>query len=481
MSYNPPEIAAEAKAIAKRFFEHAQTVAESRNYDYAIELYLQGLQKDPQAIETGLTPLREVAFRRKAAGGKKPGIIETMKRASAGKKNAYAAVLNHVYLFAKDPLNVKNAENLVESADRAELPETLHWALGACFELSQPETKLNIDRILKIKRLYEKLGDYYDTMDRPNLAVECYEKGVNAMEIAIMSGQGKGYDLAGEQRDLAGKLTILRGKYERAEGFRESIDQAEAQKELLDRDRVVKSDDVLEKMIAKARAELEESPEIAGKVTALADLLIERDRSEDQAEAIDVLEKSCERTGQYSHKVRADDIRIRQMKADVKTLSSQLKAQDTPSDDLKRQLAHAEQACRDFELNSYKDRVEHYPTDLRLKFEYGRRLYAAKRYEHAIPVFQEAVRDPKSAVRARFYIGTCFYRKDWHTQAVDVLNQAIASYEIEGDDLSKEMHYILGRAYEKMKQTDNAMKAYSTLIQWDYNYRDVRRRIDRLQ
>ena len=37
--YEPSEIPQEAKKIARKFFEHAETVAETRNYDYAAELW----------------------------------------------------------------------------------------------------------------------------------------------------------------------------------------------------------------------------------------------------------------------------------------------------------------------------------------------------------------------------------------------------------------------------------------------------------
>ena len=48
---DPPE---SAKRDARKCFEHALKAAESKNYDYAIELYLQGLELWPGAIEEGL-------------------------------------------------------------------------------------------------------------------------------------------------------------------------------------------------------------------------------------------------------------------------------------------------------------------------------------------------------------------------------------------------------------------------------------------
>jgi len=481
VSYNPPEISAEAQQGAEKFFQHARTVAESRNYDYAIELYLQGLDKDPRAVEKGHQPLREVSLRRKMSGGKKPGFLETFKRTSASKKDPHDGMLAAEYMLAKDPLNVKYAQELVKCADRAELPETLRWALAAYFELCQGEKKLSIARLLEIKNYYEKLGGYYDKNDKPDVALECYQLGLDVLDYAIQSGRTEKYDLVSEQRDLAGRLTILRGKYERADNFRESIPDMAAQKELHDRERGVKSEELLTQMIEKARNELQANPNVTGKINSLVDLLLQRGHGEDEAEAIEILKNAEERSGQYSYEMRADDVRIRQRKRKTSHLKGQLRAQKPPDDALKQQLQEAEAELVDFELKVYQKRVEQYPTDRRLKFEYGKRLYSAKRYDDALPLFQEAVADPKSAVKAKCYIGTCFFQKGWHSQAVDVLTEAVKSYEITGDQTSKEMHYVLGRAYEELGDRDSALKTYSKLIQWEYNYRDVRQRIDKLQ
>lgn len=465
-TYSPPEITEQSKKVAEKFFERAKTVAETRNFDYATELYRQGLEKDPEAVEQGHNALREIALRRMVMGGKKPGLLETMKL-KTGQKDPLAAMFSAEYLLARDPMNITFAEGIVRHADRAELPETIGWALQVYLELAKQEKKLNVKRLISIRQYYEKLGDYHEQNGQPDIAVEYLGKGLGALELAIQSGQTKNLDLVSDQRNLAGKLTILRGKYTEAGDFRDSIRDADAQKALQDQGRAVKGEELLEEMIAKARAELEANPEVQGKITALVDLLLQRERDEDQAEAIDILERSHEQANQYSFKMRADDIRIRQRQHKVAKLQGQAKAKAT------EELA-------DIELEIYKDRTEHYPTDLRLKFEYGRRLYAAKQFDEAIPVFQEAVADPRHGVRARYYIGTCFYQKGWHSQAISIINQALDAYEMQGDQLSKEMYYVLARAQEDADQIDDALQTYGKLVEWDFNYRDVRGRLDRL-
>ncbi|MCK4601377.1 MAG: hypothetical protein KAU28_02855, partial [Phycisphaerae bacterium] len=63
----------------KAFFDRADQVAETGNWDFAIEMYIEGIRREPDNIERGHHPLREVAMKRLAQGGKKAGMIEQLK------------------------------------------------------------------------------------------------------------------------------------------------------------------------------------------------------------------------------------------------------------------------------------------------------------------------------------------------------------------------------------------------------------------
>ena len=59
------------KDKARQWFERARAVADTRNYDYAIECYKSGLEVWPEAVEEGHMKMRLVAMQRHAAGKKK--------------------------------------------------------------------------------------------------------------------------------------------------------------------------------------------------------------------------------------------------------------------------------------------------------------------------------------------------------------------------------------------------------------------------
>jgi tetratricopeptide (TPR) repeat protein len=479
VTYTPPEIPEEAKKIAKKFFQHATTVADTRNYDYAIELFIQGLAKDPQNVEQGHKALREVAIKRKLTGGKKVGFFEALKKSTSNKKDPLQAALNAEYLLAKDPFNIVYIDPLVKNLDLAEYPQALAWALGAYLEMARQEKKLSPTRLETIQLQYEKLGDYYEKLDKPDLAIECFQAGMSALEAGINADIGQDQDFMGKQRDLAGRLTILRGKYEHAGDFRQSIKNSDEQKDIRDKKRAVKGEDLLEEMIGKAKADLDQNPDVAGKINHLVDLLLQRGRAQDETESITLLEAAFERNKQYAYRVRSDDIQIRQLTRNLKDLKDKYDA--APAPQLKAQFEQTQKELEETEIRIFQERIKEYPTDLKTKFEYGRKLQKAKKYDEAIPIFQEVLSDPRNTLRAKYYIGVCFFQKGWHQQAIDILNEAIAAHQVPGDPLSKDMHYILGRAYETVGQNEPALKIFNKLVQWDFNFRDVRVHIDKLQ
>ena len=56
-----PQADDQTLAKARAFFEKAAKVAETDNFDYAIDMYLQGLRHAPDALMEGHLPLPQAA------------------------------------------------------------------------------------------------------------------------------------------------------------------------------------------------------------------------------------------------------------------------------------------------------------------------------------------------------------------------------------------------------------------------------------
>jgi len=455
-------------AKAREWFQKGRELAAKKNYDYAIESYITGLDFWPEAVEEGHKPCRAAApFR----GPRKVSLADTL-RYKAGSRDPKKAMLSAEALLAKDPSNIKYMEAIFKNAFKAGYPQTFMWIGELLLEAAEHEPKPNPERLAMIGKTYETFADRIEPQD-PAMAIAALERAVQAMN-RLSNLKPQDMEITTQLRDVAGKLTILKGKYDTAESFRESVQDSEAQRELHDRDRLFQSDQRVEQLIAQARKRYEENPTDRKAINELVEMLCKREKEQEENKAIEILLKAYKDTGEYGYKMHADDIRIAQFRRKARQLAT---AGDTEA---------ARKVLRDqlrLELKVYKERTQQYPTDMRLRYQYGLRLFKAGRHDDAIPVLQDARSDPKTRVQCNLYIGRCFFEKGYHAQAIDTFKEALRLHETPDDELGKDLLYRLGRAYEEDGQVAEALKTYGQLIQWDYNYRngEVRKRLDALK
>ncbi len=466
------------QARARQWFAKAADCRERRDYDYAIECYITGLGYWPEAVEEGHMPLRSLAIQRQQAGGKKPGFMDGV-RSSIGSKDPRRAMLEAERLLSKDPGNSGYAEAVLKNAIKAGLLETAKWVAPIVFEGLRKDKKPNKERFRTFRAALVEAADLADARGDNAMETWMLEQAVNSLEYLI-ARVPLDEDLRNEQRDLAGKLTIARGKYEEAGDFRESLRDAEKQKLLHDAERVQQGEDTLETLLAAARKEWEAAPDLLPKLNTYVDLLLRTERKPLEDEAIRILIEAFKKTNNYSLKLKADDVRLRQLGRQARALAAKARQSGAEEDRQQARLAALEQ--RQAALEIYRERVTKYPTDLRLKAKLGEVLFQSGRYDEAIPVLQAAQGDPRSRARCELLIGRAFFEKGSPTQATAVLREALEHYELT-DDHSKELLYWLGRAYQAAGQLEEAKAAYGKLLRQDYNYMegDARQRLEALE
>ncbi len=455
-------------ARARECFAKAQTLVEKKNYDYAIEWYINGLEQWPEAVEEGHKSCRAAALFR---GPKKVSFSDGLKHKTTG-KDPKKAMLNAEMLLSKDPRHIGYMEALFKNAAKARYEATVMWIGEILADAAIREEKPNPARFSLLREVYEELGDQNEQAD-PVLAIAALERAVQALS-RLQVLKPNDLEVSTDLRDVAGKLTILKGKYSTADSFRDSIQDKEVQRELHDLDRVVQSDDRMEDLIARAKARYDADPTDRSAINAYVDLLCRREQEPDETKAIGILVSAYKETDEYRLKMRADEIHIKQLARKTREILA--------AGDPEAAKAQFKGQLR-FELAVFKDRVKQYPTDMRIRYQYGVRLFKAKRYDDAIPILQEARSEPKTRFLCNLYIGRCFFQKGFFAQASDIFREAIDNYEMPDDELGKELHYWLGLSMEQDGRIEDALKAYGQLIQWDYNYRkgDVRKRLESLK
>jgi hypothetical protein len=112
-------------SASDQFFQRARAMAAEGHFEYAIDLFLDGLRDDPGNIEAHQA-LRGVSLRRKSTGGADLTTIVKMKLRKPG-ADAVEDMLNTEKLLAYDPMNRDWIAAAIRHADAAGLAATKQW------------------------------------------------------------------------------------------------------------------------------------------------------------------------------------------------------------------------------------------------------------------------------------------------------------------------------------------------------------------
>ncbi|MBX3395298.1 MAG: tetratricopeptide repeat protein [Phycisphaerae bacterium] len=467
----------EGQATARKLFAHALKAETARNYDYAIELYVQGLSYWPDALEEGLKKLWLVATNRVRMGGKPPGFLTSRKYPTGGKDHP-KALNNALHLFGLNPNDVSYMEQLLQLAAKAHCDVVAQWIAPILAATYKTGKKMAASHYQTACEAMQFCAD---------LAIE-YDNDAGAMEIlrscsAIAQLWAQQYPDSSEpakaMSDAASKLTIVKGKFAKGDGFSDSLKDGEAQQDLQDREKKVHTIDRHRQLVEASRLEWEANRHVPNKLLNLINLMTREETDDAENEAIKLLTDEHKSSGNYIFKHKADEIRMKQFHRHLAEILNRIKAD--PANQDHRQAYHEHMVRQSqIETEIFEDRVHHYPTDLKVKFELGLRYFQAKRYDEAIPIFQQSRNDAKLRSQSRLYIGRCFFGKQFYDQAVEVLQRAVDEMEIRSGAIANDLNYWLGRALEASGQAEAAKKVFGTLIQQDYNYRDARVRLEKL-
>lgn len=449
---------------ANTFFDYGDTAADSKNFDYAVECYIGGLRHNPDSMARH-EQLHDIAKRRSVNGGKTmkakpigPSLVDKMLRAE---KN-----------WACDWNNVEHMVSMIEAAVEAEqregeeanLAQVAYWVAGLALQYNASNPKPNRKAYMRIVTAMEKIEAYDHALDAARRAIQLKEdeslrdriKDLTALKYTKESSQGEG------------------------EGFRKNIKDAEAQDQI--QAQLDTTGSQTDKLIAAMREQYDENPEDMDKLQKLVDALLRPEEVPKEKEAIKLLLKAHEQTGQYRYKVKAGDVKLKQFARALRQLSERAKAGDEKA---KAKLQEGLKKRLIFELQEFGERAKNYPTDLKLKFELGKRQYQASQFDDAIGNFQQATSEPKSRSAAHLFLARCFVQKDWIDEALSTLEKGIEMHAEPDDTLGKELRYDLmcvrmtaATKNSDLDQAKQAQELASEILQIDISYKDIRTKMD---
>jgi hypothetical protein len=461
---------------AHELFDRGRKIGGTGNFDYAIEMYYQGLLLDPANADAH-TELREIGMKRKASGGKGLGFLEARKFSTSNKDDKLNMV-NAEKLLAFEPGNTDYMQALIQNAHKAGYWQVVMW-IGPIFQKANAESKKpEFGKFIVLKDVYKQMA--MDTGTPARERPELLERATNACHYAAKMRPDE-MDLQTELKNLGALLTQVKGKYDQTGGtFTDSIKDRDTQEKLQAQDKGVQSIGVMGKLIQAAEAEYKAEPNEPGKMLKLVDVLEKTEDPEYEGKAIEILNQWYAKTKQFRFRKRIGEINMRQWRR-MEQGQKEFLAQNPTDADAKKAFDDFKKEQNEFELAEYQLWAENYPTDTTFRYQAAIRMFELGQYDAAIPMFQHAEADAKYRTQARIYLGRSFYQLKFLDEAIDTLDGLVREYQTKGDERSKEMHYWAARAHEERGDNEVAIKLYSAIVRMEFNYSDVQQRIRKLR
>lgn len=467
-------ISEEEQRKATSFFEKGRSTAATGNFDYAIEMFMQGLQIDPENVEAH-QELRDISLKRKISGGKGLGMMERLKFKTTNKDDKLN-MLNAERMLAFEPGDTGYMEGVLTNAHKGGFFDTVMW-IGPILQKANAESKKpEFNKYIVLKDVYKSLA--MDNSTPPRVKPELFKRATNACQLAAQLKPDE-MDLQTELKNLGALHTQVEGKYDQGGSFRDSIKDRDTQEKLQAQDKGVQELGVMGKLINDAEAQYRLDPTEPGKLMKLVDALEKTEHPDYEGRALELLDEWFQKTKTFRYRKRAGEIQMRQWR---RMEQSQIEYLNANKDDTqaKTDFEQFRREKWEFELNEYNLWAENYPTETSFKFYAAERMFRLGQFEESIPLFQNAEADAKFRTKARVYQGRAFYELKFYDEAVDTLDALVKEYPNQ-DDAAKEMRYWAARAHEDRGDTDVAIKLYSAIVRMEFNFKDVQVRIRKLR
>jgi tetratricopeptide (TPR) repeat protein len=431
------------------------------NFDYAADLLMQVLAKEPTLYEARKA-LRAAQASKAGGGG---GFFKKMLSSAGSQpmvakghmalsKDPAEALNIAEQILNSDPTNAGAHKLVVEAATVLEMPQTAVLSL----EILVANSPKDRDVAVKFAHALADTGQ-----------VARAEKILSDLCRSFPSDQ----ELAQGLKNLSARKTLNEGGYEAlADGsgsYRDILKDKEQAVSLEQQNRQVKSEDVAERLINEYEARLKTEPRNLKLVRQLAELYTQK--------------KQFDRALSYYSQIKASDVGADSSldrsitETTVRKLEHEIAQLDPAAPDYADKTARLEAEKRAFQLAECQKRVERFPTDLQFRFELGQLYFQLGKITEAMKEFQKAQGNPHRRIQALSYLGQCFARRGINDLAASTFQDAIKE-KVVFDEEKKELIYLLGSVFEKMGKRDDAIGQFKIIYAADVGYKDVADKID---
>ncbi len=443
--------------MTSELFEKGKRAFEKQNYDYAMDLFGEVVQNQPDNRQARKL-LRESEVRKARQEGfphpvlaKIRGFIPWMKsKLYSDPDDVIQACEQYLKIDPEDvPTRIKLSEALREKG-------LLDSAIVELRQLAESNNDL-LEVHEQLAVLYEAAGDS-DRSTKHLQRVKELDPGNRDIEERI--------------KNTMAETTVERGGWDGAESTQDLIRDKQEADELERESRILTEPDEIKEAIADLKSELQEQDlmedEQFEKWKRIGELYQKIDEFDS---AISALEKASEirpQDGQLTMKI--GDLRLRKWEERIQTVKQKL--EEKPDDqELQQKLKTLKKKQLKQRLNEYKKRVENHPTDMELRFHYGRYLRQAGKTEEAISQLQQAVKDPNVKAKAYVHLGRSFLDNDHPDMAIDQFKKGLEDARSTEEEV--DLKYDLARAYMEDEKWEEAVQNFREILEEDYSYKNA--------
>jgi tetratricopeptide (TPR) repeat protein len=451
---------------ARKFFDHAKTIAATGNYEYALMLYAKGFRFDPSSLDQHKA-MYQIALLFNQAGGK-PASRDNIKELDGPSPVDKFALAE--YMWAREVLNADHLFRMLEATAKIGLFEFGAFIAPKTLEILRKQKKQNKALWLKGKTMLAGV----EAWGEAHLCVE------EAVKVDPSDTQ-----LAADLKDLTARHALKQGGYNNADagktgGFRANVRDAGKQQQLADANAIVQSEETEARILERARKDFEENPMSPDAVQKLGSILRKQGTPESEEEAMSVLLTGFERTKEYRFKMAAGEIRVNQLRRKLQAANKAVDA--NPEDEaLKAAQAQAKAELLDVEARELRERQKNYPTDRSIKAELGRIEFELGNFQEAMGAFQACKDEAKLRIFATHMLGRCFAAEGWHSEAASEYREALQGLGAGESDRELPIKYDLMVALMELARSEKngsyareAGEICSAIVRRDISYRDIR-------
>ena len=443
-------------------FTKANDALARENFDYAIDLLMQVLTRAPEVVEVrkalrkaqaGKSANSSGGFFKKVFSGAGAAPQIAKAQMALGKNPAEALAIAEQILNS-DANNSSAHRIIANAAEALDMPQTAVMSLEVLWQ-QQPKDK---DTVIRFSEALGKIGE-----------VKVAERILLELRAALPNDP----DVHQALKNSSAARTLGEGGYQdigKGDGsYRQILRNEDEAKELEQENRVQKTEDTSERLIAEYEARLKTEPNNTKLLRSLAELYTQKkqfDRATGYYERLRALD-----TGADSGLDRAiSDMTVRK-------LDQQLGQLDVTAPDYTDKSAVLNGEKLAFQLSECQKRVEKYPTDLAFRFELGTLYFQSGKISEAISEFQKAQSYPNKRIAAMNGLAQCFAKRKMNDLAAKTLQSAIKE-KLVFDEEKKDLIYQLGCVFETMAKKEEAIEQFKLIYESDIGYKDVSAKVD---